>query len=98
VIARRTCDDRLFVKPTPGGRTFTGEPVQAPPYPGGKPAFLIDDCVDDRAWLTGLIEVTARELPAPKAKRRKPRNQSSNAPSLMPEWRPQSKSSHSVAV
>ena len=65
------CDAQLFVKPTPGGRAFIGEPVEAPPYPGAKPSLLIEDHVDDREWLTGLIEVTARELPAPKPKRRK---------------------------
>jgi hypothetical protein len=29
--------------------------------------------MDDREWLAGLIAVTARELPAPKPKRSKPR-------------------------
>jgi DNA transformation protein and related proteins len=65
------CDDQLFVKPTPGGRAFIGAPVEAPPYPGAKPSFLIED-LDDREWLTGLVEVTARELPAPRPKRAKP--------------------------
>ena len=65
------CDDQLFVKPTRGGRAFIGEPVEAPPYPGAKPAFLIEDDLDDREWMTRLIEVTARELPAPKAKKPK---------------------------
>ena len=41
------------------------------PYPGAKPSFLIEDHVDDREWLPGLIEVTTRELSAPKAKRPK---------------------------
>jgi TfoX/Sxy family transcriptional regulator of competence genes len=67
------CDDQLFVKPTPGGRAFIGEPVEAPPYPGAKPSFLIEDRMDDREWLAGLIAMTARELPAPKPKRPKPR-------------------------
>jgi TfoX/Sxy family transcriptional regulator of competence genes len=67
------CDDQLFVKPTPGGRAFIGAPAEASPYPGAKPAFLIEDHIDDREWLTGLIEVTARELPAPKPKRAKPK-------------------------
>jgi DNA transformation protein and related proteins len=70
-VVALVCDDQLFVKPTPGGKAFIGEPVEVPPYPGAKPAFLIEDHIDDREWLTGLIEVTARELPAPKAKRAK---------------------------
>lgn len=66
------CDDRLFVKPTPGGRAVIGEPSESPPYPGAKPHFLIEDRIDDREWLTELVRVTARELPAPKPK--KPRS------------------------
>ncbi len=66
------CDDQLFVKPTPGGRAFIGTPVESPPYQGAKPHFLIGDGIEDREWLTGLIEVTARGLPTPKA--RKPRS------------------------
>jgi TfoX/Sxy family transcriptional regulator of competence genes len=72
-VVALVCDDQLFVKATPGGRAFIGAPVEAPPYPGAKLAFLIEDQIDDREWLTGLIEVTARELPAPKSKRAKPR-------------------------
>jgi TfoX/Sxy family transcriptional regulator of competence genes len=67
------CDDQLFVKPTLGGRELIGAPVEAPPYQGAKPAFLIEDHIDDREWLTRLIEVTVGELPAPKSRRSKPR-------------------------
>jgi TfoX/Sxy family transcriptional regulator of competence genes len=66
------CDDRLFVKSTPGGRAFIGEVVESPPYPSAKPHFLIEDGIDDREWLSGLIHLTARELPPPKP--RKPRS------------------------
>ena len=31
------CDNRLFVKPTQGGRDHVGDVVEAPPYPGAKP-------------------------------------------------------------
>jgi TfoX/Sxy family transcriptional regulator of competence genes len=63
------CDDQLFVKPTPGGRAFIGDAVEAPPYPGAKTHFLIEDGLDERGWLTELIRITARELPAPKPKK-----------------------------
>jgi TfoX/Sxy family transcriptional regulator of competence genes len=63
------CDDQLFVKPTPGGRAFIGDVVEAPPYPGAKPHFLIEDSLDERGWLTELVRITARELPTPKPKR-----------------------------
>ena len=63
------CDDRPFVKPTPCGRAFIGETVESPPYPSAKPHFLIEDRIDDREWLTQLVRLTARELPAPKPRR-----------------------------
>jgi TfoX/Sxy family transcriptional regulator of competence genes len=63
------CDDQLFVKPTPGGLAFIGDVVEAPPYPGAKPHFLIEDRLDERGWLTELIRITARELPPPKPKK-----------------------------
>ena len=69
-VVALVCDDRLFVKQTPGGRSFIGDPVEAPPYPGAKPCFLIEDRLDDRAWLSELIAMTA-ELPEPKPKRRR---------------------------
>jgi len=65
------CDNQLFVKPTEAGRSFIGEVVEAPPYPGAKPAFLIQDRLEDRAWLTELIIRTEQALPRPKPKRKK---------------------------
>lgn len=65
------CDDQLFVKPTEGGRAFIGEVVEAPPYPGAKPSLLIGARIEDPQWLSELVRITARELPAPKPKKRK---------------------------
>ncbi len=65
------CDDQLFVKPTDGGRAFIGEVVEAPPYPGAKPSLLIGDQIENPQWLSELVRITARELPAPKPKKRK---------------------------
>jgi TfoX/Sxy family transcriptional regulator of competence genes len=65
------CDDRLLVKPTAGGRAYIGEVIEALPYPGAKPCFLIEDRLEDRAWLSELARITTRELPAPKPKRKK---------------------------
>ena len=67
-VVALVCDDRLYVKQTAGGRAFIGEPAEAPPYPGAKLSFLIEDRLDDRVWMTELIRVTAGELPAPKPK------------------------------
>lgn len=63
------CDDQLFIKPTDGGRAFLGDTIEAPPYVGAKPYFLIDS-LDDREWLSELARLTARELPPPQRKRR----------------------------
>jgi len=75
-VVALVCDDRLFVKQTAGGRAFLGDPVEAPPYPGAKPYFLIGDGLDDHAWLSALVRVTTEELPPPKPKRaRRPRSE-----------------------
>jgi TfoX/Sxy family transcriptional regulator of competence genes len=65
------CDDQLFVKPTEAGRLFIGEVTEAPPYPGAKLSFLIQDQIEDGEWLTRLIELTEEELPEPKPKRKR---------------------------
>ncbi len=65
------CDDQLYVKPSSAGRAFIGEVVEAPAYEGAKPAFLIEDQLDDKDWLTELIRLTANELPTPKPKKAK---------------------------
>ena len=36
------CEGQLFIKPTAGGRAFTGSIEEAPPYPGAKPCLLVD--------------------------------------------------------
>lgn len=65
------CNDRLFIKPTEGGRAFIEDVVEAPPYPGAKPIFLIEDQIEDADWLSELVRTTTRELPAPKPKKKK---------------------------
>jgi len=65
------CDNRLLIKPTEAGRAFIGDVVEAPPYPGAKPAFLIEGKIEDREWLTELVTVTEKELPPPKPKKKR---------------------------
>ena len=61
-------DDQLFIKITDVCRSlFPGLP-EAPPYPGAKNCFLIED-VDDRDFLTALTLTTCQALPEPKKKR-----------------------------
>jgi TfoX/Sxy family transcriptional regulator of competence genes len=66
------CDDQLFVKPTVTGKAFIGEVTEGQPYPGAKPWFLVTgDRCEDGEWLSALIRITERELPAPKPKQPK---------------------------
>jgi TfoX/Sxy family transcriptional regulator of competence genes len=65
------CDNQLFVKPTESGRALIGDVKEAPPYPGAKMYFLIEEKVDDREWLSELIRITTKELPEPELKKKK---------------------------
>ena len=64
------CDNKLFVKPTIAGRLYIENVVESPPYPGAKPAFLIEEKIEDADWLSQLIILTEKELPLPKKKRK----------------------------
>ena len=65
------CDNKLFIKPTSAGREFIGDVVEAPPYEGAKPSFLIEEKIEDSDWLSELVRVSLKELPAPKPKPKK---------------------------
>ena len=69
-VVALVCDNQLFVKPTEAGRSFIGDVVEAPPYPGAKMYFLIEDRIEDREWISSLIRVTTDELPEPKRKKK----------------------------
>jgi len=69
-IVALLCDNRLFIKPTEAGRAHIGEVVLAPPYPGGKDYFLIEEQLEDGEWLSQLVRVSAAELPLPKPKKK----------------------------
>jgi DNA transformation protein and related proteins len=66
------CDDQLFVKPTKAGAAHIDVIVEAPPYPGAKPHYLISgEKWEDAEWLSALVRKTAGELPVPKPKKKK---------------------------
>ncbi|MBI4784032.1 MAG: TfoX/Sxy family protein [Oscillatoriophycideae cyanobacterium NC_groundwater_1537_Pr4_S-0.65um_50_18] len=65
------CDNQLFIKPTAGGRAMIDNIVEASPYPGAKPYFLIGEQLEDRQWMSNLVQLTASELPAPETKKSK---------------------------
>jgi TfoX/Sxy family transcriptional regulator of competence genes len=68
------CDNQLFIKPTSSGKEYIGDVVEAAPYEGAKPCFLIEDKMEDRLWLRKLVEISVKELPEPKPKK-KPKTQ-----------------------
>ena len=70
-IVGLVCDNQLFLKPTEGGRALIGKVVEAPPYPGAKLSFLIEEGLEDQDWLCALVKTTAQELPEPKPKVKK---------------------------
>jgi TfoX/Sxy family transcriptional regulator of competence genes len=65
------CDNKLFIKPTNSGRKFIGNVVEASPYEGAKPSFLVEDKIEDSEWLSELVRISLNELPAPKPKKKK---------------------------
>ena len=67
-VVALVCDNRLFVKPTSQGRELLRVVVEAPPYTGAKPHFLIEDDLDDSILLSKLISVTASQMQKPKPK------------------------------
>ena len=69
------CDNQLFIKPTKAGKSFIGSVVEASPYPGAKPSFLIEEQIEDKEWISNLIALTEKELPEPKP-RKKPKKKS----------------------
>lgn len=64
------CDNQLFVKPTIGGKALLRNVIEAPPYKSAKNYFLIDEQIEDAELMAALFEVTARELPTPKPKKK----------------------------
>jgi DNA transformation protein and related proteins len=71
-VVALVCDNQLFVNPTAGGRSMIGSVIESPPYPSAKPYFLIGEQLDDRDWMSNLIQLTASEIPAPRPKKLKP--------------------------
>jgi TfoX/Sxy family transcriptional regulator of competence genes len=65
------CDNKLFIKPTIAGKNFIQNVVEASPYTGAKPSFLVEDKIEDHEWLSTLVKLTVNELPEPKPKKKK---------------------------
>ena len=68
-VVMLVCDNQVFVKPTEAGRSFIGDVIEAPAYPGAKPSFLINEQIENREWMCSLVRITERELPEPKPRK-----------------------------
>ena len=67
------CDDTLFVKITEQGKEFAGKKYkEGYAYKGAKASMEIDgDLIENREWISKLIEITEENLPEPKPKKKK---------------------------
>ena len=61
-------DDRFLVKPTKSALAMMPDADRELPYEGAKEMLLVDN-VDNREFLTSLLEAMYGELPAPKQKK-----------------------------
>lgn len=63
-------DDRFLVKPTPSARRMMPEATMELPYQGAKEMLLVDR-IEDRDFLTELMEAMLPELLAPKKRKQR---------------------------
>lgn len=63
-------DDRFLVKPVKSAINYMPKAKYELPYEGAKEMLLVDE-VDDKAFLTGLLNSMYDELPAPRKKKKK---------------------------
>ena len=65
------CDDRFFLKITEPGKKLVGKRYREGfPYPGARPAMLLDEAdIEDREKLRALFLATAEALPEPPPKK-----------------------------
>ena len=62
-------DDRFLVKPTKSAVAMMPDANRERPYEGAKEMLLVDD-VDNKKFLTELLEAMYEELPAAKKRKR----------------------------
>ena len=63
-------DDRFLVKPVKSALKLMPNASLELPYEGAKEMLLVDE-VDDKEFLTGLLNAMYDELPAPKKKKKR---------------------------
>ena len=63
-------DNRFLVKPVNAAKTLMPDAPQEIPYDGAKPMLLVEN-IEDKAFLSELLNAMADELPRPKPKQKK---------------------------
>ena len=61
-------DDRLLIKPVKAALERMPDAIMEAPYEGAKAMLLVGN-IDDRAFLTELIEAMYEDLPTPKKRK-----------------------------
>jgi len=57
------CDNQLFVKITEKGKAFVkNEYEEGFPFPGAKPWMLIENRIENKAWISELFLITEQEI------------------------------------
>ncbi len=71
-VVALVCDDQLYVKITPESRELDTITEKAPPYPGAKLHYLVEeDQLSKILYLSSMLLDIAKHLPAPKKKKKK---------------------------
>jgi len=65
------CDNKLFIKPISAAKKYIVNVVEGEAYPGSKMYYLIEEKLDDVAWMSGLVKAMWDDLPEPKPKKKK---------------------------
>ena len=68
-VVALVCNNQFFLKPTAAGRAFLGTVIEAPPYEGASPHFLVEEELEDHDFASELVRLTQCELPAPKPRK-----------------------------
>lgn len=71
VVVALVCDDRLWIKPTPGTAAALAGCPAGEPFPGARNYCNADALLDTPEQAAGILRVIARERPPPKPKKRK---------------------------
>ncbi len=67
-VAAYVCDSRFLIKPVPSAVKMLPHAEYDSINPGGRKKLLRVDNVDDRDFLTNLLDAIYEELPFPKSK------------------------------